>query len=181
MDISHAGPNGGGIHLDLLRECNKINSFFIQGNILRVDNFPIDILKQLSKTVVKKEFPVETRTFLELLTAFFNRVFTFGHCPSGVLHFYDAGESIRLLQGATKIRPIGKATTYRKIVDVAQLLPHRVELQKEFGDIQFCGASFGVERMHSMCISVSTPIYPTVHLTTPMLTAIRNGGQCSPG
>ena len=64
-----------------------------------VDNFPIDILKQLSKTVVKKEFPVETRTFLKLLTAFFNRVFAFGHCPSEVLHFYDAGELIRLLQG----------------------------------------------------------------------------------
>ena len=92
-----------------------------KGTSCGVDNFPIDILKQLSKTVEKNEFPVETRTFLELLTAFFNRVFTFGHCPSGILHFYDAGESIRLLQGATKIRPIGKATTYRKIVGVAQL------------------------------------------------------------
>ena len=26
----------------------------------------------------------------------------------GMLNFYDAGELIRLLQGATKIRPIGK-------------------------------------------------------------------------
>ena len=70
-----------------------------KGTSCGVDNFPIDILKQLSKTVVKKEFPVETWTFLELLTSFFNLVFTFGHCPSGMLPFYDAGESIRLLQG----------------------------------------------------------------------------------
>jgi hypothetical protein len=28
-----------------------------------VDNFPIDILKQLAKTAVKKEFPVDTRLF----------------------------------------------------------------------------------------------------------------------
>jgi hypothetical protein len=32
---------------------------------------------------------------------------------------------------------------YRKIVDVAQLLP---DLQEKFGDIQFCGASFRIER-----------------------------------
>ena len=142
-----------------------------------VDNFPIDILKQLSKTLVKKEFPVGRRTILELLTAFFNRFFTFGHCPPEVLHFYDAGDSIRLLQGA---RPIGKATTYR---NVAHLLPHRVELQEEFGDIQFCvwgGHLSGLSecRMRSTCISsVSIPIYPTAHLTTPMLTTIQNGGQ----
>ena len=66
-----------------------------------------------------------------------------------ILHFYDAGELIRLLQGATKIRPIGKATTHSNIVDVRQQLPHREELQEEFGNIQFfCGESFfGVERM----------------------------------
>ena len=29
-----------------------------------VDNFPIDILKQLTKTVTKKEFPTDTRLFL---------------------------------------------------------------------------------------------------------------------
>ena len=114
-----------------------------------VDNFPIDILKQLAKTVVKKEFSVDTRLFLELLTAVFNRVFTFGQCPLGVLNFYDAGELIRLRQGASKIRPIGKATSFRKIVDMAQQLPHRQELQKEFGNIQFCGASSGTERMQA--------------------------------
>ena len=54
-----------------------------KGTSCGVDNFPIDILKQLSKTVVKKEFPVDTRAFLDLLTAFFNQVFTFGHCPPG--------------------------------------------------------------------------------------------------
>jgi hypothetical protein len=122
VDISHAGPNGILISFEGVVKLIPSSS---KGTSCGVDNFPIDILKQLSKTVVKKEFPVETRTFLELLTAFFNRVFTFGHYPSGVLHFYDDGELIRLLQGATKIRPIGKATTYRKIVDGAKLLPHR--------------------------------------------------------
>ena len=56
-----------------------------KGTSCGVDNVTIDILKQLSKTLVENEFPVDTRTFLELLTAFFNRVFTFGHCPPGVL------------------------------------------------------------------------------------------------
>eukprot|EP01036_Dinobryon_divergens_P061930 gene61930-biopygen33732 len=114
-----------------------------------VDNFPIDILKQLAKTAVKKEFPVDTRLFLDLLTNFFNRIFTFGQCPRGVLSFYDAGELIRLLQGASKIRPIGKATTFRKIVDVAQNKPYREAQQAEFGNIQYCGAAFGAERMQN--------------------------------
>ena len=113
-----------------------------------VDNFPIDILKQLVK-VQKKEFPVDTRLFLELLLEFFNRVFTFGACPPGVLSFYDAGESICLRQGVSKVRPIGKATTYRKIVDVAQQKPHKKALQTEFEGIQYCGAAFGTERMQS--------------------------------
>jgi hypothetical protein len=115
------------------------------------DNVPIDILKQLAKTAVKKEFPVDTRLFLDLLTNFFNRVFTFGRCPRGVFSFYDAGELIRLLlqQGASKIRPIGKATTFRKIVDVAQNKPHRAAQQVEFGNIQYCGAAFGTERMQN--------------------------------
>jgi len=120
-----------------------------KGSSCGVDNFPIDILKQLAKTLVKKEFPVDTRLFLDLLTDFFNRVFTFGQCPAGVLAFYDAGELIRLMQGASKIRPIGKATTFRKIVDVAQQQPHRQELQSEFGEVQFCGAAFGTERMQN--------------------------------
>jgi hypothetical protein len=68
-----------------------------------VDNFPIDILKQLTKTVTKKEFPTDTRLFLDLLIGFLNIVFTHGQCPPGVLSFYDAGEAIRLRQGATKI------------------------------------------------------------------------------
>jgi hypothetical protein len=119
--------------------------------------FPIDILKQLTKTVVKKEFPTDTRLFLDLLIGFLNVVFTHGQCPPGVLSFYDAGEAIRLQQGATKVRPIGKATTYRKIVDVAQQLPHREDLQTAFGDIQYCGASFGTERMqNSMNIHLAT-------------------------
>jgi hypothetical protein len=121
-----------------------------------VDNFPIDILKQLTKTVIKKEFPTDTRLFLDLLLGFFNIVFTHGQCPPGVLSFYDAGEAIRLRQGAIKVRLIGKATTYRKIVDVAQQLPHRQDLQTAFGDIQYCGASFGTERMqNSMNIHLS--------------------------
>ena len=122
-----------------------------------VDNFPVDILKQLTKTVTKKEFPTDTRLFLDLLIGFLNIVFTHGQCPPGVLSFYDAGEAIRLRQGATKVRPIGKATTYRKVVDVAQQLPHRQDLQTAFGDIQYCGASFGTERMqNSMNIHLST-------------------------
>jgi len=122
-----------------------------------VDNFPVDILKQLTKTMVKKEFPTDTRLFLDLLIGFLNIVFIHGQCPPGVLSFYDAGELIRLRQGATKIRPIGKATTYRKIVDVAQQLPYRLDLQTEFGDIQFCGAAFGTERMqNAMNIHLST-------------------------
>jgi hypothetical protein len=100
-----------------------------------VDNFPVDILKQLTKTVTKKEFPTDTRLFLDLLIGFLNIVFTHGQCPPGVLSFYDAGEAIRLRQGATKVRPIGKATTHRKVVDVAQQLPHRQDLQTAFGDI----------------------------------------------
>ena len=99
-------------------------------------NFPIDILKQLAKTAVKKEFPVDTRLFFDLLTNFFNLLFTFGQCPWGVLSFYDAGELIRLLQGASKICQIGKATTFRKLVDVAQNKPHRAAQQVEFGNIQ---------------------------------------------
>ena len=119
-----------------------------------VDNF--DILKQLTKTVIEKEFPTDTRLFLDLLLGFFNIVFTHGQCPPGVLSFYDAGEAIRLWQGAIKVRPIGKVTTYRKIVDVAQQLPHRQDLQTAFGDIQYCGASFGTERMqNSMNIHLS--------------------------
>ena len=114
-----------------------------------VDNFPVDILKQLTKTVVKKEFPSDTRLFLDLLIGFLNNVFKHGQCPPGVLSFYDAGDAIQLRQGATKIRPIGKATTYRKVVDVAQQLPHRQDLQTAFGDIQYFGASFGTERMQN--------------------------------
>ena len=95
-----------------------------------VDNFPVDILKQLTKTVmIKKEFPTDTRLFLDLLLGFLNIVFTHDQCPSGVLSFYDAGEATLLRQGATKIRPIDKATTYRKIVDVAQQLPHRQDVR----------------------------------------------------
>ena len=92
--------------------------------------------------MIKKEFPTDTRLFLDLLIGFLNIVFTHGQFPPGVLTFYDAGEAIRLLrQGATKVRP----TTYRIIVDVAQQLPHRQDLQTAFGDIQYCGASFGTE------------------------------------
>ena len=98
-----------------------------------MDNFPVDILKQMTKTQSKKEFPVDTRLFLDLLTGFFNRIFTFGQCPRGVL---NSGELIRLLQGESKVRPIGKATTYRKIVDVAQNKPHRAAQQEEFADLQ---------------------------------------------
>jgi len=122
-----------------------------------VNNFPVDILKQLTKTVTKKEFPTDTRLFLDLLIGFLDIVFTHGQCPPGVLSFYDAGEAIRLRQGATKVRPIGKATTHRKVVDVAQQLPHRQDLQTAFGDIQYCGASFGTEWMqNSMNIHLST-------------------------
>jgi hypothetical protein len=109
----------------------------------------VDILKQLTKTMVKKKFPTDTRLFLDLLIGFLNIVFINGQCLPGVLSFYDAGELIRLRQGATKIRPIEKATTYRKIVDVAQQIPHRLDLQNEFGYIQFCGAAFGTERMQN--------------------------------
>ncbi len=112
-----------------------------------VDNFPVDILKQLTKTVIKKEFPTDTRLFVDLLLGFLNIVFTHGQCPPGVLSFYDAGEVIRLRQGATKVRSIGKAITYWKIVDVVQQLPHRQDLQTAFGDIHYCGASFETERM----------------------------------
>ena len=80
--------------------------------------------------------------------------------PQGVLRFYDAGELIRLLQRATKIRPIGKATSFRKIFDVAQQLPHRKALQAEFGDIQYCGASFGVERMQC-AINIHLTVNPS--------------------
>ncbi len=42
-------------------------------------------------------------------------------------------------------------------MDVAQQLPHRQDLQTAFGDIQYCGASFGTERMqNSMNIHLST-------------------------
>ena len=112
-------------------------------------NFQIDILKQLSKTLFKKDFPMDTRLFLALLTDFFNRAFTYGQCPRGVLNFYDAGELIRLRQGVSKIRGIGKATTYRKIFDVAQNKPHRAAQQEEFAGIQLCGAAFGTEWMQS--------------------------------
>ena len=58
-----------------------------------VANFPVDILnKQSTKTVTKKEFPTDTRLFLDLLIGFLNIVFTHGQCPPGVLSFYDAGE-----------------------------------------------------------------------------------------
>ena len=41
-------------------------------------------------------------------------------------------------------------------MDVAQQLPHRKDLQTAFGDIQYCGASFGTERMqNSMNIHLS--------------------------
>ena len=74
-----------------------------------------------------------------------------------MLSFCDAGEAVRLRQGAIKVRPIGKATTYRKIVDVAQQMPHRHDMQTEFGYIHYCGASFGTERMqNSMNIHLST-------------------------
>jgi hypothetical protein len=73
-----------------------------------VDNFPIDILKQLGTTAVKKE-----------------RTFSIAYLPSvSFLSFYDAGELIRLPQGASKIRPIGKATAFCKIVDETQNKPH---------------------------------------------------------
>jgi hypothetical protein len=39
-----------------------------KGASCEVDNFPIDILKQLAKTVIKKAFRVDTRLFLEFLT-----------------------------------------------------------------------------------------------------------------
>ena len=42
-----------------------------------------------------------------------------------------------------------KSELFRKIVDVAQQLPHSQELQKEFGNIMFCGASFGIECMQA--------------------------------
>ncbi len=112
------------------------------------DNFPIDILKQLSKTVVKKEFPVEMRTFLKLLTAFFNRVFTFGHCPSEVLHFYDAGELIRLLQGNQD--PAYREGNY--IPDDCRHCPAVTASGGAAGGIRghpIYGASFGVERMQN--------------------------------
>ena len=51
------------------------------------DNFPMDVLKQLGKTVAKKEFPVDTAQFLDNLTDFLNRVFVLvivllGFCSS---------------------------------------------------------------------------------------------------
>ena len=139
-----------------------------------VDNFPVDILKQLTKTMAKKEFPTDTRLFLDLLIGFLNTLFIHGQCPPGVLSFYDAGELIRLRQGATKIRPIGKATTYRKIMDVAQQISHRLDLQNEFGDIQFCGAAFGTERMQN-AMNIHSITRCTVHLTTKTPTATQIG------
>ena len=139
-----------------------------------VDNFPVDILKQLTNTMAKKEFPTDTRLFLDLLIGFLNIVFIHGQCPPGVLSFYDAGELIRLRQGATKIRPIGKATTYRKIVDVAQQIPHRLDVQNKFGDIQFCGAAFGTEWMQN-AMNIHSTTRCTVHLTTKTPTATQIG------
>ena len=50
------------------------------------------------------------------------------------------------LQGASKIRPIGKATTYHKIVDVAQGKPHYCAAQQEeFENLQYCGTAFGTQ------------------------------------
>ncbi len=42
-------------------------------------------------------------------------------------------------------------------MDVAQQIPHRLDLQNEFGDIQFCGAAFGTERKQNAM---------NIHLTT---------------
>ena len=42
-------------------------------------------------------------------------------------------------------------------MDVAQQLPHCQDLQTAIGDIQYCGASFGTERMqNSMNIHLTT-------------------------
>ena len=103
---------------------------------------------------------MDTRLFLDLLTWFFNRMFTFGQCPRGVLNFYDSGELIRLLQGASKIRPIGKATTFRKIVDVAQNKPHRAAQQEEFADLQYCGEAFGTEERMLNAMSIHLQVNP---------------------
>ena len=66
-----------------------------------IDNFPVDILKQLSTTVIKKEFPMDTRLFLDLLLGFLNIVFTHGQCPPEVLSFYDAGDTAGRHQGTS--------------------------------------------------------------------------------
>jgi hypothetical protein len=42
-------------------------------------------------------------------------------------------------------------------MDVAQQISHRFDLQNDFGDIQFCGAAFGMERMQNAM---------NIHLTT---------------
>jgi hypothetical protein len=41
-----------------------------EGCIMWSGQLPIDILKQLTKTVIKKEFPTDTRLFLDLLLGF---------------------------------------------------------------------------------------------------------------
>ena len=86
LQSKHPAPNSTSVPRDSdtsdRMEVEPISLSF-ENVVSRVDNFPIDILKQLAKTVVKKEFSVDTRLFLELLTAFFNRVFTLVSAPRG--------------------------------------------------------------------------------------------------
>ncbi len=144
-----------------------------------VDNFPIDILKQLSKTVVKKEFPVEMRTFLELLTA----------CSPLVTALQGSYTFMMPVSrfACFKVRLRSDLSERRPLTAKLSMLPSCYHIEwnckRNSGMFSSVGHLSGLSecRMRSTCISVSTPIYSTVHLTTPMLTAIRNGGQFSPG
>lgn len=163
LDPSDWTPNScdEGVHVAtphiLMETVRSLIHTAARGASAGVDNFPIDILKQLSKPNLRKEFPPETTLFLQLLTGFINRVFVTADCPPGVLKFLDSGELVCLEQALGKIRPIGKATSYRKLSDSALQLPFRDNLRTHFKGLQYAGAAFGTERMqHSLRVHLQS-------------------------
>ena len=107
-----------------------------------VDNFPVDILKQLAKTAVKKEFPVDTRLFLDLLTNCFNLVLP-GVLP-GVTSLQIPSSPLSHISSAlVVIAPLSVAVASQETRDNCELLSNSAAMEVESGvnldidDIEF--------------------------------------------
>lgn len=133
-----------------------------------VDNFPMDILKALLKTDERRELETDVILFADLSAKFLNLI-ELGPMNNPDLNWtlqtarlFDGGELILLEKKDTdKKRPIAKATTWRKIWDMADCRLMKESLISLYGNVQLGSQPFGTERAYH-CIQFSMQLFPSL-------------------